>query len=156
MTDEDIRRFATDPDRQSPATRLLGLELLDFSVDEGWAEVAFVPPPSMLNPIGTIQGGFVTAMLDDAMGIAASLHRRFEVVVPTLSITTNFFKPTPAARLLARGEVVRMGSSSAHLQGWLRDEAGVLLASASASATVREHPRLEKRRRSSGARDDQG
>jgi uncharacterized protein (TIGR00369 family) len=141
MTDAEIRAFLTDPACLPPATRLLGFELLDFSVTEGWAEVAFTPPQSMLNPIGAVQGGFVTAMLDEVMGVAASIHRRFEIVVPTLSITTNFCKPTPIARLVSRGEVVRIGATSAHLQGWLRDDEGVLLAAATASATVRAHPR---------------
>jgi acyl-coenzyme A thioesterase PaaI-like protein len=62
-------------------------------------------------------------------------------VVPTLSITTNFFKPTPSARVIGRGEVMRIGKTSVHLQGWLRDETGVLLACATATATVRAHPR---------------
>ncbi len=141
MTDAEIRAFLSDPANLPPATLLIGFEILDFSVADGWAEAAFNPPPSMLNPIGAVQGGYVTAMLDEVMGVAASIHKRFEIVVPTLSITTNFFKPTPTARLLSRGEVVRIGATSAHLQGWLRDETGKLLASATATATVRTHPR---------------
>ncbi len=141
MTDAEIRAFLTDRASLPPATLLMGFELLDFSVDGAWAEAAFNPPYAMINPIGAVQGGYVTAMLDEVMGVAASIHKRFEIVVPTLSITTNFFKPTPIARVIGRGEVVRIGATSAHLQGWLRDEAGVLLASATASATVRAHPR---------------
>ncbi len=144
LSDADIRRYLNDPRNAAPSTRFLGFELIDFSVAGGWATMAFTPRPESLNPIGAVQGGFVTAMIDDAMGFAACVHKRFEVVVPTLSITTNFLRPTPASRVIARGEVIRMNSTTASLQGELRLPDGTLLATASAAAAVRPFPR-EKR-----------
>jgi uncharacterized protein (TIGR00369 family) len=144
MTDAEIHAYLTDPGKVSPATRFLGFELIDFSADGGWATMAFTPRPEMLNPIGAVQGGFVTAMIDDAMGFAACVRARFDVVVPTLAITTNFLKPTPALRVIARGEVLRMNSTTASLQGELRLPDGTLLATATAAASVRPMPHAQR------------
>jgi uncharacterized protein (TIGR00369 family) len=144
LTDDQIRALFADRRRAPPASLLLGFEMLDFSSDDGWAEVAFTPLQEFANPVGTVQGGFVAAMLDDAMGVAASIHARFEKVVPTLQLTITFVKPTPFARVIGRGEVIRFGQTTALLAGTLKSTDGALLATATASAAVRAYP-LEKR-----------
>jgi uncharacterized protein (TIGR00369 family) len=141
FTDEQIRALLRDPARHPPSARHLGFELIDFSVDEGWAEVAFTPRPEFANPAGMVQGGFVCAMLDDAMGVTASISQRFAILVPTLQISVSYLRPTPVSPVIGRGEVLRMGGSTAHLQGSLRLPDGTLLATASASAVLRAFPK---------------
>jgi uncharacterized protein (TIGR00369 family) len=141
FSDEQIRALLSDPANAPPSARHLGFELVDFSIEGGWAEVAFTPRPEFANPQGTVQGGFVCAMLDDAMGVTASISQRFAILVPTLQISVSYLRPTPLSRVLARGEVLRMGSSTAHLQGSLRLPDGTLLATATASAVLRPFPR---------------
>jgi uncharacterized protein (TIGR00369 family) len=137
FTDEQIRALLRDPARHPPSARHLGFELIDFSVDEGWAEVAFTPRPEFANPAGMVQGGFVCAMLDDAMGVTASISQRFAILVPTLQISVSYLRPTPVSPVIARGEVLRMGGSTAHLAGTLR----LPDATASASAVLRPFPK---------------
>jgi uncharacterized protein (TIGR00369 family) len=103
--------------------------------------VAFTPRPEFANPAGSVQGGFVCAMLDDSMSFAASLSRRFEVMVPTLQTSVSYLRPTPMARVIARGEVLRFGASSVAMQGTLRNAAGQVLAVATATAVPRPFPR---------------
>lgn len=141
LSDEQIRELLRDPARHPPSARHLGFELMDFSVAAGWAEVAFTPRPEFANPAGHVQGGFVCAMLDDAMGFTASISQRFAILVPTLQMSVSYLHPTPIARVIARGEVLRMGGSTAHLQGMLRLPDGTLLATASASAVLRPFPK---------------
>jgi uncharacterized protein (TIGR00369 family) len=141
LSDDQLRAFLRDTSRFPPCARHLGFELIDCSVEDGWAEVAFSPRPEFANPVGFVQGGFVCAMLDDTMSFAASLSRRFEVVVPTLHTSVSYLRPTPIARLIARGEVLRFGASSVAMQGTLRDAAGQLLAVATATAVPRPFAR---------------
>jgi uncharacterized protein (TIGR00369 family) len=141
FTDDQIRALLRDPKNAPPSARHLGFELIDFSVDAGWAEVAFMPRPEFANPQGTVQGGFVCAMLDDAMGVTASISKRFTVLVPTLQISVSYLRPTPLSRVVARGEVLRMGANTAHLQGSLKLPDGTLLATATASAVLRPFPK---------------
>jgi uncharacterized protein (TIGR00369 family) len=144
MTYDEIRAYLADPASASPATRLLGFELLDFSIEQGWATMQFMPGPTFINPIGTVQGGFVTTMLDEAMGLAACINLRFACVVPTLSLTTHYLRPTLPGRVTARGEVVRMGTTTAFLAGELKSSEGVLLATATAATAVRALPRAHR------------
>jgi uncharacterized protein (TIGR00369 family) len=137
LTDAQIRALLADPSKMPQCARHLGFELIDFSVEDAWAEVAFAPRPEFANPVGTVQGGFVCAMLDDTMSFAATLSRRFTVVVPTLQMSVSYLRPTPIARVVARGEVLRFGSSSVTMQGALRDADGALLAVATATAVPR-------------------
>ena len=141
LDDAAIRDLLRDVTNAPPCARHLGFELIDFSVDGGWAEVAFTPRPEFANPQGSVQGGFVCAMLDDAMGVTASISQRFTIVVPTLQVSVTYLRPTPIARVIARGEVLRFGSSSVVMQGTLRDAGGKTLAVATATAVPRPFPR---------------
>ncbi len=140
LTDEQIRAFLRDPAKHPPCARHLGFELIAFSIEKGWAEVAFTPRAEFANPAGAVQGGFVCAMLDDAMSVAASISQRFAVIVPTLQTTVSYLNPTPIERVIARGEVLRFGASSLAMQGSLRDTTGKLLAVAMATAVPRPFP----------------
>jgi uncharacterized protein (TIGR00369 family) len=140
LSDDELHAFLRDTSKYPPCARHLGFELIDYSIEAGWAEVAFRPRPEFGNPAGSVQGGFVCAMLDDTMSFAASLSRRFEVVVPTLQTSVSYLRPTPIARIIARGEVLRFGASSVTMQGTLRDTGGQVLAVATATAVPRPFP----------------
>ena len=81
-------------------------------------------------------------MLDDAMGVTASISQRFALMVPTLQMSVSYLEPTPMARVIARGQVLRMGQTTAHLEGRLRLPDGTLLATAAASAVLRPFPNI--------------
>jgi uncharacterized protein (TIGR00369 family) len=141
MTEQQLRAFLADVTQAPAATQHMGFEFIDLSIEGGWAEMAFHPKPEFANPQGNVQGGFVCAMLDDAMAIAAAASRYFELVVPTLQITITYLRPTPITRVIARGEVLRLGRTSAQMQGTLRLPDGTLLATATAAAAVQPYPK---------------
>ncbi|GAB4122466.1 MAG: PaaI family thioesterase [Rhodothalassiaceae bacterium] len=120
----------------SPAFETLGGEVLALSVVEGTSEIAFLPRPEFCNPFGHVQGGFVTAMLDAASGIAAIAKSDFTCFVPTLDIRVSFLKPVPCARLIGRGQCLHLGRTIAFLEGSLHDEGGTLLARTSVTSRV--------------------
>jgi acyl-coenzyme A thioesterase PaaI-like protein len=125
FTDEQIWALLRNPARHPPSARHLGFELIDFSVDAGWAEVAVMPWPEFANPAGMVLGGFICAMLEDAMGVTASISQRL-------------------ARVIGRGEVLRMGQTTTHLEGRLRLPGSTLLATATATAVLRPFPNMSR------------
>lgn len=141
LTDEAIRTLLRDKARHPPSAILMGMELIDFSSAERWAEFAFHPPASFANPAGNVQGGFIAAMLDDAMALASSIAQGFKVVVPTLQMSITYLAPAPVTRLIARGEALRIGKNTTQMQGALRLPDGTLLATATASAVIRPFPK---------------
>ncbi len=128
----------------APASRELGLEPLAVNVSEMWFEGAFNPNPNHLNRGGIVHGGFVTAMLDEVMGVAIISANEFRKWPPTLEIKAQFLRPVLPGRIIGRGQVIKMGRTIAFVSGELRDLDGELLATATCTSTLREfaHPAL--------------
>jgi uncharacterized protein (TIGR00369 family) len=119
-----------------PAAATLGWELSEVAPERGEIEVHFSALPSFTNPMGNVQGGFLTAMLDDTLGpalVATLAPGEFAV---TLELKVSFLRPARPGRLTGRGRVVHRGGSVAFLEGDLRDASGEVLATASATARV--------------------
>jgi molybdopterin converting factor subunit 1 len=113
---------------------LLGMRPL--SAEPGHVRMEFVASEQFLNPAGVVQGGFITAMLDDTMGPAAIAQLGPGHFAPTLELKVSFLRPVGPGRLVADGRVVHMGKSVAFLEGTLADEDGNMVAKASATARV--------------------
>jgi uncharacterized protein (TIGR00369 family) len=119
-----------------PCAQLLGWELIAERPDEGHIEIAFHPTEAMLNPRGTVQGGFIAAMLDDTMGPALVSMTGGAEVPASIDISVSFIRPVMPGRVIARGRVVNRGRSIAFLEAELFDELGQLLARATSSARI--------------------
>jgi uncharacterized protein (TIGR00369 family) len=145
FTDDQMRSILRNKAGFPPSAKLMGMELIDLSSAEGWAEFAFNPSPEFANPVGNVQGGFICGMLDDAMALATTISRGFTLMVPTLQMSVSFLKPVPVTRLIGRGEALRIGTNTAQMQGSLRLPDGTLLAVATASAVLRPFPVPEKK-----------
>lgn len=121
-------------------SRLLGFELTVVDQAGGRIEASFRAGPELCNPIGTVQGGILTAMLDDLMSFAAIASSGLSIVVPTLEIKTSYVRPAKPGALTGWGKVVRMGRNVVFLEGALHDADGQLVATASSTAMVQPRP----------------
>jgi uncharacterized protein (TIGR00369 family) len=120
-----------------PAAALLGWELVSVDPDAGTIEVAFTASNQFLNPVGVIQGGFLTAMLDDTLGPALVATLGPDQFALTVDLHVQFLRPARPGRLTGRGRVVRRGQDVAFLAGELRDDSGQIVAAATATALIR-------------------
>ena len=118
------------------SSRTLGWKLLEVRPEEGFVRIAFKASDAFLNPHGTVQGGFLAAMLDDTMGPALYAMLEPGVAAPTLELKVSFLRPAQAGDLVGEGRVVHRTGSTAFLEGRLLDPAGNLLATASATARI--------------------
>jgi len=121
--------------RMSPASRYLGLEVLDVDLESLTVEVAFNASDELCNMWGGIQGGMVAAMLDDVMSFAVGLDLDWGQISPTLEIKVSMLAPARPGRLYASGTVIKRGKSVGFIESELKDEAGTLLATGSSTAT---------------------
>lgn len=120
------------------AARTLGWELVSSDTEEGTVEVAFNADERFLNPVGVIQGGFIAAMLDDTLGPALVSTLARGQFAPTADLHVQFLRPAKPGRLTGRGRIVRRGKNIAFLAGELSDEAGKVVAVATATATIQD------------------
>jgi molybdopterin converting factor subunit 1 len=113
---------------------LLGARPLQ--TEPGLMRFEFNPTEQLLNPAGMVQGGFVTAMLDEAMGPAVLAALGPGHAIPTLELKVSFIRPVRPGRVVAEGRVVHLGKSVAFMESSLVDDDGNLLATATATARI--------------------
>jgi len=134
VSDEEmLARFKRSTNRPR-ASDLMGFELIAVDQAAMRIECFFTAREDFTNPMGQVQGGFLTAMLDDAMSVAGLVASNITHVMPTLEMKTSFLRPAKPGRLRAVGHVLKWGKSIAFLEGELYDEQNRLLARATATA----------------------
>ena len=104
--------------------------------EPGRVSFEFQMTEQFLNPSGTVQGGFVTAMLDEAMGPAAISAIGPGFSVPTLELKVSFLRPVRPGRVVAEARVVHRGKSVVFTEATLTDDEGSLLATATGTARI--------------------
>lgn len=119
-----------------PCAVTLGARTLESDPAAGTIRIAFEARPEFVNPAGTVQGGFLTAMLDDVMGPAVLVKSEGEFYPSTIDLHVSFLAPARVGTLIGEGRVVRMGKTVAFVEGWLTDADGVVVARGSASVRV--------------------
>jgi len=117
-----------------PAAALLGWKAL--SLAPGHVRVQYTAREEFYNPHGTVQGGFLAAMLDDAMGPALFSLLDSDSFAPTIEMKVSFLRPAYAGTLIAEGRVVHRTRRVAFMEGTLSAEDGVLVATATATALI--------------------
>lgn len=119
---------------QPNCSQLLGFEMLEIDQARRRVIMRFVGRPDFTNPMGNIQGGMLSAMLDDAMSVAGLVASGMQAAMPTLEMKISFLRPAAPGPLRAIGQVVKLGKSIAFLEGELFDAQERLVAKASATA----------------------
>lgn len=119
-----------------PAAELLGWKLSWVAPERGEIEVCFEAGERFVNPVGKVQGGFLTAMLDDTLGPALVATLPDGEFAVTLELKVSFLRPADPGPITGTGRVVHRGGSIAFLAGELRDDAGEVLATATATARI--------------------
>lgn len=133
---------AFDSFAMPPCATLLGWKLLDARPEEGWIRIGFEGRPEFCNPAGFIQGGLLSAMLDDTMGPAVFIKTNGQFYTATISMSVSFLAPAAIGPIIGEASVVQLGKTVAFMEGKLMDEAGCVLATATANARLVETAKL--------------
>ncbi len=108
--------------------RTLGYDVTE--AEHGRAVVIADPDETLLNPSGTVHGGFTATLLDSCMGLAVrtTLERGFEQT--TVEFKVSLLRPiTPGTGLIrAEGLVLTRGRRIGTAEGRVTDGQGRLLA----------------------------
>lgn len=122
---------------QPAAAITLGINFLRADPEAGVFEAEFEGKKEFTNPVGNIQGGFLSAMLDETMGPALATRLAEGEFAPTLNLNVQFFSPAKVGRLHGVGRVEQHGGSICYLSGKLFQD-GRIVATATATAVIRK------------------
>ena len=130
-----------------PSSRLLGWHLLDARPKQGWVRIGFDGKAEFCNPAGFIQGGILTAMLDDTMGPAVFVMTEGRLYTATITITVNFLAPAKPGPIVGEADVTQLGKTVAFVAARLLAADGAVLATATTSARLVETAKAISRER---------
>lgn len=116
---------------------LLGLDILDADAERGWIRVGFIAKQEFCNASGTIQGGFLTAMLDDTMGPAVLIMTKAELYPTTIGMSVSFLAAAGPGPLFGEATVIQLGKTIAFVEACLTDTQGRVIARATSSVRLR-------------------
>jgi uncharacterized protein (TIGR00369 family) len=135
-----IREFLSGPGtplafNSSPLLTALGTTIL--SAQAGRITLRFEPEPLFLQGASVVQGGAISAMLDFAMAAAIMTALDDHVHFATAGLTVSFLAAVTPGRLIAEGEVDRLGRRNGFARANLRADGGdAILATASSVLTI--------------------
>lgn len=118
--------------------RTLGYDIIAAS--PGKVVVAATPTDELLNPAGTVHGGFAATLLDSCMGLAVWSATEKGFGSTTLEFKMSFVRPiTPdTGQVRADGTVLALGRRVGTAEGRLTDAKGRLLAHATTTCLIFE------------------
>jgi uncharacterized protein (TIGR00369 family) len=125
-----------------PSSKLLGWQVLDARPTEGWVRIGFDGKADFCNPAGFVQGGILSAMLDDTMGPAVFVMTEGRLYTATVTLTVNFLSPARPGPIVGEATVTQLGKTIAFVSGQLTAADGTLLATATTSARLIEAAKI--------------
>jgi uncharacterized protein (TIGR00369 family) len=119
-----------------PAAVLLSREIISVNRVAGEGVFRYVARPDFTNRHGTVQGGFLAAMIDSATALTLVSCLGAGESAVTQSLTVEFLRPAKPGVIHARTRVVTRTGPTAQVAGELVDENGVTVATAVAMLRV--------------------
>jgi uncharacterized protein (TIGR00369 family) len=118
--------------------RTLGYDVVEAS--PGRVVITASPGDALLNPAGTVHGGFTATLLDSCMGLAvwSTVEKGFGST--TLEFKISFVRPImpDSGQVKAEGIVLTAGRRIGTAEGRLTDQAGRLLAHGTTTCLIFE------------------
>jgi uncharacterized protein (TIGR00369 family) len=141
---EYLRAMADGRIPPPPLGLLLGMDVAQ--VDPGHVVFSLDIGEHLYNPIGTVHGGALCALLDSAMGCAVHSTLAVGHAYTTLEIKVNLVKALTLATptVLAEGDVITAGRRVATASGRVVDAGGTLYAHATTTCLIMQPPPTQR------------
>lgn len=128
-----LERFQTSKKRP-PCTDTLGMKLTSVNQESMEIIAEFVATKSFTNPTGAIQGGFITAMLDEAISTNIIIASNVTMSAPTLEMKTSYLSRLMPGTAIVKARILKFGKSACFSEATCYDSGGNIVATATATA----------------------
>lgn len=136
-----LARFKTSKKRPA-CSDTLGMDLAEVHQDEMRIVVNFTADKSFANPTGAVQGGFIAAMLDEAISTNIIIASNVTMTAPTLEMKTSYLAPLFVGHAKVEAKILKFGKSVCFSEARCFDPDGKLVATATATAAPRPFKRF--------------
>ena len=120
----------------APSSKTLGFEILGLNMTEWTTRVRFQGKPDFANPAGVVQGGFISAMLDDTIGFLTYMKTAPKGIPSTVDLHTTFLRPVRLGIVEVSARLRNIGRAMIFADAELFDARGKAAARASATLTI--------------------
>lgn len=142
LSDEEMLARFSNSKKRPPCTETVGMQLTHVDQANMTARYVFEAKPEFANPTGAIQGGFIAAMLDEAMSATAIIASNVTMNAPTLEMKISFLRPLFIGKATAEARILKWGRSTCFIEAELFDPDGKLVAKASATQAPKPFKRF--------------
>lgn len=129
---ERLQRGVVSP---PPIASTLGGKIVAVDVETGTLESDYLATDAFLNPAGTVQGGMLSAMLDDVTAFLVTATLGEGEFCATLNLNVSFLRAAQAGPLLGRARLERRGKDVCNVTGELL-QADRVVATATATCLI--------------------
>ena len=142
ISDEAMLARFNNTKKRPACTETVGMRLTHVDQAKMIARYEFEAKQDFANPTGAIQGGFICAMLDEAMSALAIIASNVTMNAPTLEMKVSFLRPLFVGKATAEARILKWGKSTCFIEAELFDPAGQLVAKASATQAPKPFKRF--------------
>ena len=132
-----------------PVVQTMRLGALD-EWGAGWIKKRWQPHPDLLNVDGSLFGGYIAALADQALAFAAMTVVPADSVFRTINLNVTFIRVGRAHPLFIEAVVVAQTRQMLTVRATLTREDGELIAEASAQQTLQSHEATRRRHAEAG------
>lgn len=118
------------------SSKLLGFELISLDMTKMETRVRFDGKATFTNPAGYIQGGFLSAMLDDTIGMLTTLKVAAKAFPSTIDMHVHYLRPVRVGSVEVLARLRNIGRSVIFAEADLFDSRGKEAARATASLAL--------------------
>ena len=134
----NIDKYISFHKKNSGTGKLFNFKLISYS--QGKLELEGEFNDSSLNPDGSVQGGMMTAMLDDVTSLLIIIETKGKVYPASTDLHTMHHRPLIKGKVIARGSIIKKGKKIASTRGELFDEEGQLVTTLMHTSYLIEKP----------------
>jgi len=142
VSDADMLARFQNSKKRPPCSDTLGMRLSEVTQAEKRIRMDFDVPKMFANPTGAVQGGFIAAMMDEAMSTCCIIASNVTMTAPTLEMKTSYLRRLMLGPAHVEARILKWGRSAAFMEAECFDHEGKLVAKATATAIPMPFKRL--------------
>ena len=123
-----------------PVLTLLGSHIDAVDAAAGTLCATYDAQASFRNPAGTVQGGMLSAMLDDLTASLVDATLAAGQGVATLNLNVSFLRPAQVGTLQGEARMLRRGRDVCHVMGTLLQDGREVATAVAVCKVVPTHP----------------